>query len=65
MSDQRRGPRSWLDSLLGVCLTVLAAALALHFAMGLLQRDWPWIVGTFTVTALVWAGASWLRRDRW
>lgn len=64
MTDLRRGPRSWLDSVLGICLTVLAAALALHVAVGFVQRDWPWLAGGFVVVMLVGTLAALLRSRR-
>lgn len=64
MTDLRRGPRSWLDSLLGICLTILAAAIALHAAVGLVERDWPWLAGGFAVVVLIGAVAALLRSRR-
>lgn len=64
LNGNRSGPRSWLDSLLGACLTVLAAAVALRFAVGLVRRDWPWIIGGFAVVVLVVALVLFVR-SRW
>ena len=61
MNPGRGGPRSWLDALLGACLTVLAAAFVLHVAVGLVMHDWPWLVGIAAVVVLVLALVSFLR----
>lgn len=62
MNELRRGPRAWLDSLLGICLTVLVAAFVLHLAVDFLRRDWPWIAGIGAAVAMVAAWLTWRRR---
>ena len=54
-------PRSLLDKFLGACVTLLIAALALHWAVGLIAHDWPWLVGIGLVVLAIGGLANWLR----
>ncbi|MEI2775208.1 MAG: hypothetical protein V9G19_04405 [Tetrasphaera sp.] len=54
-------PRSLLDKVLAACVTLLLAALVLHWAVGLIEEDWPWLVG-IAIAVLVTASLTmWLR----
>lgn len=55
-------PRSWLDGLLGLCLTLLLAAIAVHVAVRLIEAVWPALVLILGIGALLAAGVALLRR---
>jgi hypothetical protein len=57
-----RGPRSLLDQLVGLCFTLLLAAIAVHVAVGLIEAVWPALVLILGVGALLAVGAALLRR---
>lgn len=61
--SRRSGPRSWVDSLLAVCLTLLAGSIALHLAVSFIAQDWPWLAG-IALAGVVVAAAVMLVRSR-
>lgn len=50
-----------LDKFLGACVTLLIAALTLHWAVGLIEQDWPWLVGIGAVVLVTISLTAWLR----
>ena len=69
-TDAREGamaetPSSLADKLLGWCLTVLLAALALKIAVDLISSIWPWLVVGLVVTGFIalvgWVVVRWWR----
>lgn len=61
MSD--RDPGRWLDRLVGACFGLMLGAMALWFAVEIVQSIWLWLAGLAAVISLVWLGI-W-RRTRW
>ena len=59
--SRRGGPRSWVDSLLAVCLTLLAGAIALHIAVSFIAQDWPWLAGIALAGVVVAAVVMFIR----
>lgn len=63
---QRRqfsGPSGWL---LRVGAGLMAMALGLDWLSSVLQRAWPWLVGSLLVGLGVYLGLSWWRsRGQW
>ncbi|GAB4078654.1 hypothetical protein [Nostocoides australiense] len=57
-------PRSLLDKFLAACVTLLIAALALHWAVGLIAEDWPWLVGIGAAVLVAASLITWLRSRR-
>jgi CDP-diglyceride synthetase len=55
-------PRSWLDSLFGLCFTLLLAAIAVHVAVKLIEAVWPALLLILGVGALLVAAVALLRR---
>ena len=55
-------PGTWVDRLLRTCVSLFAAALALHFAVQLIASVWTWLVAIGLVVALALAAALMLRR---
>ncbi|MCL2468137.1 MAG: hypothetical protein FWF21_12880 [Micrococcales bacterium] len=56
-------PSGFISLLWRLSLALLAAALVLNFAIGVLRCAWPWIVGAGTVVGLV-AFIIWRVRNR-
>lgn len=55
-------PRGLLDSLLGLCLTLLLAAIAVHVAVRLIEAVWTALLLILGVGALLAAAVALLRR---
>lgn len=60
----RGGPQSWIGQLLGICVSLLAAALVLHWAVGLVRSDWPWLVGIAAIVVSGLIAVAWWRTRR-
>jgi len=59
------GPRSWLDRLVGACFGLLLAAIALHWAVRLIESVWPALVAVAVVVGVVVTAVSaWRARSR-
>jgi len=56
-------PRGLLDSVVGLCFTLLLAAVALHVAVRLIEAVWPVLLLILAVIGLL-ALATWLLRNR-
>lgn len=56
------GPRSLLDQLVGLCFTLLLAAIAIHVAVQLIEAVWPALLVILGVGLLLVAGMEMLRR---
>jgi hypothetical protein len=56
------GPRSLLDQLVGLCFTLLLAAVAVHVAVRLIEAVWPALLLILTTGLLLAAGVTLLRR---
>lgn len=56
--------RSLLDKFLAACVTLFIAALTLHWAVGLIKEDWPWLVGIGTAVLVAFSLTTWLRSRR-
>jgi hypothetical protein len=54
-------PRSWLDRLVGLCLSVFVGALALFGAVHLVESVWTQLVAAAIVLALIMVGIGWWR----
>ena len=57
-------PGGVVSALWRVTLAVLAAALVLNFAIGVLRCAWPWIAGSLVVAGVVVVLVRWLRSRR-
>ena len=55
-------PRSWLDGLVGLCFTLLLAAIAVHVAVRLLEAVWPALLLILGVGLLLVGAVTLLRR---
>lgn len=54
-------PRSWLDKAVGVCLSLLACALALYVTVRLVQAVAVALLVILGISALVAGVVAWLR----
>ena len=58
--DPLKDPFDWL---LRACVSILAAVLALYWAVSLLAQIWPWLVAIGLVASAIW---WWMwYRTRW
>ncbi|MHD0307260.1 hypothetical protein [Rhodococcus erythropolis] len=46
-------PKSWFDRAISGCFSVLVAAIALYFAVALIEAIWPYLVATFAAGSAV------------
>jgi hypothetical protein len=53
--------RNWAHAFLGICLTLLLAALALHWAVGLLEDVWVGLLVIGGIAAVLTAAVAWWR----
>ena len=58
-------PGGVVSALWRVTLALLAAALVLNFAIGVLRCAWPWIVGAIALVLVIWAVVNRRRNPRW
>jgi|GEM_PF-3178637 len=59
-------PSGWRSRLSGAAFTLLASAVAIYFAMRLVEAVWPVLVGVVVVVAIGYV--AWVmhrRRDGW
>ncbi len=54
MSEKRKGETPMVDRLVGACLAVLLASIAIYCAAQIIQSIWPVLVTITGVIALVW-----------
>ncbi|WP_434615626.1 hypothetical protein [Arthrobacter sp. A5] len=48
-------PRSWFDRVIGACMSVLLAVVALYCAIQVLQSILPFLIACVGVVAIIWA----------
>lgn len=66
MTDKQKGAISMFDRLIGACLAILLASIAIYCAAKIIESIWPVLVIVTGVTALLWfaivAIRMWLAR---
>ncbi|ANQ73237.1 MULTISPECIES: hypothetical protein [Rhodococcus] len=57
-------PKSWFDRAISGCLSILVAAIALYFAVALIEAIWPYLVSAFAVASVVVVAIQIIRARR-
>jgi hypothetical protein len=60
-------PPGLKDKIVSTCFGLLAAAIALYYAVRIIESIWPWLVGIGGTVLLVWLAIVAIRtwRERW
>jgi TctA family transporter len=57
-------PRSWFDRAISGCMSILVAAIALYFAVALIEAVWPYLVAAVAVASIVVVATQIIRARR-
>lgn len=60
-------PKSWFERVIGACMSILLAVIALYCATQVLQSILPFLVGCVGVGTIIWAAYVFIqyRRNRY